>query len=68
MKYNQVDQADGPGHGTVGFTTPQGAIQSFEAAGIGFGTMGTAPGAFYDIDAVRRNTPNPSFVNTLEPR
>ncbi|HTX12867.1 MAG TPA: hypothetical protein VME22_29895 [Solirubrobacteraceae bacterium] len=68
MKYDQVDQADGPGNGTVGFTTPQGAIQSFEAAGVGFGTMGASPGAFYDFDTVRQNTPNPSFVNTLEPR
>jgi len=68
MKYDQVDQADGPGNGTTGFTTPQGAIQSFEAAGVGFGTMGAAPGAFYDFDIVRQSTPNPSFVNTREPR
>ncbi|HTU88228.1 MAG TPA: hypothetical protein VMF57_21790 [Solirubrobacteraceae bacterium] len=67
MKYNQVDQADGPGNGTVGFTDPQGAITSFEAAGVGFGTMGATPGAFYDFDTVRQSTPNPSFVNTLEP-
>jgi hypothetical protein len=68
MKYDQVDQADGPGHGTTGFTTPQGAIASFEAAGVGFGTMGATPGTFYDFDIVRQSTPNPSFVNTLEPR
>ena len=67
MKYSQVDQADGPGNGTVGFTTPDGAITSFEAAGIGFGTTGATPGAFYDFDTVRQQTPNPSFVNTLEP-
>ena len=67
MKYNQVDQADGLGNGTVGFTNPDGAITSFEAAGIGFGTMGATPGAFYDFDSVRQQTPNPSFVNTLEP-
>ena len=68
MKYNQADQADGPGSGTTGFTTPQGAIQAFEAAGVGFGTMGATPGAFYDFDTVRQNTPNPSFVNTREPQ
>jgi hypothetical protein len=68
MKYDQVDQADGPGNGTTGFTNPQGAIQSFEAAGVGFGAMGATPGAFYDFDMVRQNTPNPTFVNTLEPR
>lgn len=67
MKYNQVDQADGPGHGTTGFTTPQSAISSFEAAGIGFGTPGASPGAFYDFGTVRQSTPNPSFVNTPEP-
>jgi hypothetical protein len=68
MKYDQVDQADGPGHGTIGFTSPQGAIQSFQGAGIGFGAKGKAPGAFYDFDTVRRHTPNPTFVNTPEPR
>lgn len=68
MKYNQVDQADGPGHGTTGFTTAQGAIKSFEAAGFGFGARGATPGAFYDFDTVKQHTPNPSFVNTREPR
>jgi len=68
MKYNQADHADGPGHGTTGFTSPRGAIQSFEAAGIGFGAQGKGPGAFYDFDTVRQHTPNPTFVNTLEPR
>ncbi len=68
MKYNQLDQADGPGHGTTGFTSPQGAIQSFQAAGIGFGAKGKAPGAFYDFDTVRQHTPNPGFVNTPAPR
>jgi hypothetical protein len=68
MKYNQIDQADGPGHGMAGFTTAQGAIKSFEAAGFGFGRAGAKPGAFYDFDTVRRHTPNPSFVNTREPR
>ena len=68
MKYDQMDHAEGPGHGSVGFTTAQGAIQAFEAAGIGFGTQGTAPGTFYDFDVVRRTTPNPGFVNTNHPR
>lgn len=68
MKYNQVDQADGPGAGMTGFTDAQGAIAAFETdAGIGFGTMGTAPGAFYEFNVVRQHTPDPSFVNTLEP-
>ncbi len=67
MKYNQIDQADGPGSGSTGFTSPLGAIVGFQAAGIGFGTQGSAPGAFYDFDTVRQSTPNPSFVNTLQP-
>jgi hypothetical protein len=67
MKYDQVDQADGPGNGTTGFTTPQGAIESFEAAGIGFGTTGATPGAFYDFETIRHHTPDPSFVNTPKP-
>jgi len=68
MKYNQTDHADGPGSGTTGFTTPQDAIQGFEAAGVGFGAKGSTPGAFYDFGTVRQNTPRPSFVNTLRPR
>ena len=68
MKYDQMDHAEGPGHGSVGFTTAQGAIKAFESAGIGFGTAGTASGTFYDFDAVRRHTPNPGFVNTNHPR
>jgi hypothetical protein len=68
MNYDQVDQADGPGHGRIGFTEPQGAVESFEAAGFGFGAPGAAPGALYDFETVRRHTPNPSFVNTRTPR
>ncbi len=68
MKYNQVDNAGDSNDGNAGFTTPEGAIKSFEAAGVGFGTQGTSPGAFYNFDTVRQNTPNPSFVNTLQPR
>lgn len=67
MKFDQIDQADGPGNGTTGFTNPRGAIQAFEAAGVGFGTMGATPGAFYNFDTVQQNTPNPSFVNTRQP-
>ena len=67
MKYNQVDQADGPGRGMAGFTNAQGAIKSFEAAGVGFGRQGAKPGAFYDFNVVRQHTPNPSFVNTRRP-
>jgi hypothetical protein len=65
-KHNQVDQADGPGNGTRGFTTAQGAIASFQAAGVGFGTQGQTPGSFYDFDTVCQSTPNPSYVNTTE--
>ncbi|MGB0092464.1 MAG: hypothetical protein WBP81_08020 [Solirubrobacteraceae bacterium] len=57
MKYDQRDQADGPGHGTSGFTNPAGAIHSFEAAGIGFGARGASPGAFYEFGTVRQHTP-----------
>lgn len=66
-KYNQPDQADGPGSGMPGFTTPQGAIQQLEGAGVGFGKQGATPGTFYDFDQISPMTPNPSFVNTLEP-
>ena len=66
-KYNQPDPADGPGSGMAGFTTAQGAIQQFEAAGVGFGTQGAAPGAFYNFDTISPMTPFPSFVNTLSP-
>jgi hypothetical protein len=68
MKYDHADAADGPGHGTRGFTTAQAAIQAFEAAGVGFGVAGAMPGSFYDLGTVRQHTPNPSFVNTLQPR
>lgn len=67
MKFAQPDQADGPGHGMPGFTKPHGAIASFEKAGFGFGSQGATPGAFYDFDTVRQQTPNPSFVNTRRP-
>ena len=67
MKYNQADHADGPGAGMTGFTTPKGAIAQFEAAGVGFGTQGATPGAFYDFGTVSQSTPDPSFVNTLAP-
>jgi hypothetical protein len=68
MKYNQVETAAGPGQGMAGFTTPQGAIQAFEAAGVGFGQPGKGSGTFYNFEDVRQNTPDPSFVNTLSPR
>jgi hypothetical protein len=68
MKFDQAEQADGPGHGSKGFTKAIGAIKSFEAAGFGFGAKGKQPGAFYDFDKVRRHTPNPGFVNTRKPR
>ena len=67
MTYDQADRADGPGHGSTGFTEPQGAVESFEAAGFGFEAPGAAPGAFYDFNTVRRQTPNPAFVNTRTP-
>ena len=67
-KYNQVEDAGDSDDGNAGFTCPDGALKSFEAAGVGFGTMGATPGTFYDFDTVRQNTPNPSFVNTLAPQ
>jgi hypothetical protein len=67
MKYDQVEQAAGPGHGTPGFTTAQAALAAFQAAGVGFGAQGAAPGAFYDFDTVRQHTPHPGFVNTRKP-
>jgi hypothetical protein len=68
MKFDQVEEADGPGRGAKGFTTPAAAIASFEAAGVGFGAPGAGPGAFYDFATVRQLTPNPPFVNTIKPR
>jgi hypothetical protein len=67
MKYKQPEPAAGPGHGMPGFTTADGAIRQFEAAGFGFGAKGKTPGAFYDFDTATKKTPNPSVVNTRTP-
>lgn len=51
------------------FTQIGDAVKMLEAAGIGFGKEGSAPGKFYDFDEVRKRTPSvgKTRVNTLKP-
>jgi hypothetical protein len=41
------------------------AVAQLEAAGFGFGKMGSKPGTAYDYASVSARTPNPAGVNTL---
>lgn len=69
IKYDQPETAQGPKPGLAGFTDILGAVATLEAAGIGFGKQGSvSPGTFYNLDDVRKLTPFPSDVNTLDPR
>ncbi len=67
MKYNQREQADGPGHGLPGFTDILQAVKQLQAAGFGFGKPGHKPGSFYDFDKIKGTVPNPPEVNTRKP-
>ena len=44
------------------------AVSKLKKAGFGFGTRGATPGQFYEVNEVRRRTPNPAGVNTRKPR
>jgi hypothetical protein len=68
MKYDQKEEAYGPGQGMPGFTDITVAVTQLQAAGFGFGVKGSKPGRFYDFDSVSRRTPNPREVNTRTPR
>jgi hypothetical protein len=65
MKFAQREPVGGlPSTGQPGFYQITEAVTQLEAAGFGFGKEGSAPGAFYEFDDVRRRTPDPSGVNT----
>jgi len=44
------------------------APRLLQRAGFGFGAQGSEPGAFYELDEVRRRTPDPQGVNTRQVR
>jgi len=50
------------------FTNIFRAVSLLEGAGFGFGKRGRGPGQFYELDRVRRRTPNPGGVNTRSPK
>ena len=68
MKYDQNEEAFGPGQGMPGFTDITVAVAQLQAAGFGFGEKGSKRGRFYDFDSVSQRTPNPREVNTRTPR
>jgi hypothetical protein len=68
MKYEQKETAPGaPNVGTPGFTRIADAAAQLQAAGFGFGAASSAPGKFYDFDAISAGTPNDPDLNTLAP-
>jgi len=64
MKYDQVEEANGPGKGMPGFTNVLVAVDQLKAAGFGFGVPGSKAGRFYEFDVVSQRTPDPRNVNT----
>ncbi|MEQ8839779.1 MAG: ferritin-like domain-containing protein [Miltoncostaeaceae bacterium] len=69
MKYNGRETAPGaPNRGDQGFTDILRAAALLQAAGFGFGERSSAPGRFYNFDAIKRRTPNPPGVNTRAPQ
>jgi hypothetical protein len=67
MKFDDPETAPGaPNRGQAGFQRIETAAAQLQAAGFGFGAQGAGPGKFYDFDTVKRDTPNPDFVNTRE--
>lgn len=67
IRFRQPESADGaPDLGRPGFTDVREAFTRLEAAGIGFDKATSAPGRFYDFNELRKRTPNPPDVNTLE--
>jgi hypothetical protein len=68
MKFAQKEEArDAPNVGAPGFTKIEGAVAQLQAAGFGFGAQGSAPGKFYDFDAVSKGTPDDPDLNTKVP-
>ena len=49
------------------FTNINHAPVVLQKKGFGFGKEGSAPGAFFDFDEVKRRVPNVSGVNTFKP-
>ncbi len=68
MRFAQREEVTGlPSTGQPGFYRIDQAVAQLQAAGFGFGEEGSAPGAFYEFDEVRRRTPSvqETGVNTL---
>ncbi len=68
MRFAQREEVQGlPSTGQPGFYRIDQAVAQLQAAGFGFGEEGSAPGAFYEFDEVRRRTPTvqETGVNTL---
>jgi hypothetical protein len=68
MRFAQREEVTGlPSTGQPGFYRIDQAVAQLQAAGFGFGEQGSAPGAFYEFDEVRRRTPSvqETGVNTL---
>ncbi len=67
IRFRQPEDAIGaPDLGRGGFTDVKEALVRLEAAGIGFDKQTKAPGQLYDFDELRKRTPNPEGVNTLQ--
>lgn len=67
-KFTQREEVEGlPTSGDRGFVNILKAVEILQAAGIGFGEEGSAPGRFYEFGDVVANVPNPSAVNTRDP-
>jgi hypothetical protein len=67
-KFTQREEVEGlPTSGQRGFVNINKAVEILQAAGIGFGEEGSAPGRFYDLADVVASVPNPSAVNTRNP-
>lgn len=67
IRFRQPEDALGaPDLGRGGFTDVREALVRLEAAGIGFDKQTAAPGQFYDFNELRKRTPNPEGVNTLQ--
>ena len=69
VKFDQVEEApNAPNRGTPGFEDILEAVAQLQAAGIGFGEVGSVrPGRFYNFEQVARRTPTDPELNTFEP-
>ncbi len=65
MKFAQREEAPGlPLTGQPGFYRITDAVTILESRGIGFGSQGATPGAFYEFAEVSARTPDDPDVNT----